>query len=70
MTSQEDYQSQEKETRRLETFSDGIFAIAITLLVLEIKLPDADQADMAVWILNQWPAFLAYFISFMTILIM
>ncbi len=61
---------EEKETGRLEAFSDGIFAVAITLLVLEIKLPDANQENLGLWVLAQWPAFLAYFISFITILIM
>ena len=59
-----------KETGRLEAFSDGIFAVAVTLLVLEIKIHTASQSDLGLWVLNQWPAFLAYFISFMTILVM
>jgi uncharacterized membrane protein len=60
----------EKETGRLEAFSDGIFAVAITLLVLEIRLPSVGQTGLGAWVLSQWPAFVAYFISFMTILIM
>ena len=63
-------QREEKETGRLEAFSDGIFAVAITLLVLEIKLPPPDTSGLATVVMNQWPSFLAYFISFMTILIM
>lgn len=70
MISEEQDRGEEKETGRLEAFSDGIFAVAITLLVLEIKLPSASQTGLALWVLAQWPSFLAYFISFMTILIM
>jgi uncharacterized membrane protein len=69
--SEEDKRGEEKETGRLEAFSDGIFAVAITLLVLEIKIPQSGGNE-ALWrqVLDQWPSFLAYFISFMTILIM
>jgi uncharacterized membrane protein len=59
-----------KETARLETFADGVFAIAITLLVLEIRVPPAGTTDLAGAILDQWPSFAAYVISFLTIGVM
>ncbi len=58
------------ETARLEAFSDGVFAIAITLLILEIKVPSADTAGLAAELSRQWPSFLAFFISFAFIGIM
>jgi len=57
------------ETGRLETFSDGVFAIAITLLVLGIGVPEPD-APLVPALVNQWPAFMAYVVSFLTIGIM
>lgn len=64
--------SEERETGRLEAFSDGVFAIAITLLILEIKLPPLQNDELALLrtLGQQWPAFLSYVISFLTILIM
>jgi uncharacterized membrane protein len=62
--------SAEKETGRLEAFSDGVFAIAITLLILNIEVPPLDGGTLAAAILRQWPAFLAYGVAFLTILIM
>jgi uncharacterized membrane protein len=60
------------ETARIEAFSDGVFAIAITLLVLDLKVPRglADGRTLADALLAQWPAYLAFASSFMTILIM
>ena len=57
------------ETGRLETFSDGVFAIAITLLVLGIGVPEPDEPLVAA-LVDQWPAFMAYVVSFLTIGIM
>ena len=57
------------ETGRLETFSDGVFAIAITLLVLGIGVPESD-APLVPALVDQWPAFMAYVVSFLTIGIM
>jgi TMEM175 potassium channel family protein len=70
MVNETNERGEEKETGRLEALSDGIFAVAITLLVLEVKLPPANLSGVALWVLKQWPSFLAYFISFATILIM
>jgi uncharacterized membrane protein len=65
---------QEKETARTEAFSDGIFAFAITLLVLNLKDPLSDPllagSSLLGGLLKQWPAFFALVTSFMTILIM
>jgi uncharacterized membrane protein len=56
---------------RLEAFSDGVFAIAITLLVLEIAVPAIGEGigkgEVLRSIGHEWPTYLAYFISFMTI---
>jgi len=53
---------------RLEAFSDGVFAIAITLLVLEIAVPHVREGSQLLeGLLDEWPVYLAYFVSFMTI---
>lgn len=65
---------EEKETGRIEAFSDGVFAIAITLLVLELKVPElpdgADGRALAAALIRQWPSYLALVTSFFAILIM
>jgi len=62
-----------KETGRIEAFSDGVFAIAVTLLVLELKVPqlaeDAGSAELWSALLSRWPSYAAYLVSFVTILI-
>jgi uncharacterized membrane protein len=54
-------------TARLEAFSDGVFAIAITLLVLNVEVPQVEHGRLAQGLLNQWPSYAAYVVSFLTI---
>jgi uncharacterized membrane protein len=62
------------ETARVEAFSDGVFAIAITLLVLGIQVPKPDLtghgSTLLPALLRLWPSYLGYLISFVTIGIM
>jgi uncharacterized membrane protein len=60
---------EEKETGRLEAFSDGVFAIAITLLVLELHVPQG-SGSLGAGLLQAWPSFAAFTTSFATIGIM
>jgi uncharacterized membrane protein len=55
------------ETGRTEAFSDGVFAIAITLLVLDIGIPASEFDDLWSAIFHEWPAYLGYATSFLTI---
>lgn len=61
----------EKETTRLEAFSDGIFAIAITLLVLELIQFLHSQTDdgLLKLLFNHWESYLAFVMGFLTILV-
>jgi uncharacterized membrane protein len=53
------------KTTRLEAFSDGVFAVAITLLVLEINVPGGEN----LWhqLKEEWPSFASFFVSFWVI---
>ena len=55
------------ETSRTEAFGDGVFAIAITLLVLDLAVPSQELGHLTHGILHQWPAYLAYLTSSVTI---
>jgi uncharacterized membrane protein len=55
------------ETNRVEAFSDGVFAIAITLLVLEINVAPSDFEHLGRALVDEWPAYLAYVTSFLTV---
>lgn len=63
-----------RSPERLEAFSDGVFAIAITLLVLDIRVPAGAQVatpDALVQALGGlWPSYLGYLLSFVTVGIM
>jgi uncharacterized membrane protein len=57
-------------TSRLETFADGVFAIAATLLILNVDAQVSDVPDLGARLLHIWPSYLAYAVSFVTIGIM
>lgn len=54
------------DTDRVEAFSDGVFAFAITVLVLAIAVPEAG-ARLSPALLHLWPSYLAYLMSFVVI---
>ena len=60
------------ETGRVEAFSDGVFAVVITLLILDLKVPGEKEVNGNLNLFRilayQWPAFLAFVTSFITIL--
>ena len=61
-------ETRDGDTTRLETFSDGVFAIAITLLVLEIRVPHAEESEsLLVALLGLWPSYVGYAVSFLQI---
>jgi TMEM175 potassium channel family protein len=55
------------DTGRIEAFSDGVFAIAITLLVLDIDVPASGYSNLWRGFADQWPAYLGFTTSFVTI---
>jgi uncharacterized membrane protein len=61
----DDPRVEEAGTTRFETFSDGVFAIAATLLVLEFSV--SPKGDLGKHLLHLWPSYLAYVTSFVTI---
>jgi uncharacterized membrane protein len=69
MTTEEAAQDRPRglRTARLEAFSDGVFAIAITLLVLGITVPAGVEDHLLRAITDQWRSYLAYVVSFSTI---
>ncbi|HEX8918251.1 MAG TPA: TMEM175 family protein [Chloroflexota bacterium] len=54
-------------TNRAEAFSDGVFAVAITLLVFNIAVPEVHRGGLHQALLNEWPAYASYAVSFLTI---
>jgi uncharacterized membrane protein len=54
-------------TARLETFADGVFAIAATLLILNVEVPDLGDHSLSHELLRLWPAYIGYVVSFVTI---
>lgn len=64
---------QENETVRIETFSDSVLAINITLLMFELKAPEFKESynswTLFLAMLRQWPAYMAFLLSFSTIFV-
>jgi uncharacterized membrane protein len=60
---------QVNESARVEAFSDGVIAIAITLLVLEIRVPEV-EGGLGHALARQWPSYAAYALTFLVIGIM
>ena len=58
------------ETSRVEAFSDGVFAIAITLLILDLHVPPPAAGRLGPALLRQWPTYVAFLLSFAFIGIM
>jgi len=56
-------------TARLETFADGVFAIAATLLIIDVSA-DAPGNGLGAALTHDWPQYVAYLVSFVTIGIM
>jgi uncharacterized membrane protein len=54
-------------TGRLEAFSDGVFAIAITLLVLDLAVPASADKHLLRSFIDEWPSYVAYVVSFSSI---
>lgn len=59
---------QKRDVERVEAFSDGVFAFAVTLMVLAIRIPRPDDPDAAAGLqhllLAQWPSYVAFALSF------
>lgn len=55
------------DSRRLEAFSDGVFAVAITLLALNLTVTGPGHGSLLSQLGERWPSFVAYVISFFTI---
>ncbi len=59
-----------QDTARTEAFSDGVFAFAITLLVLNLRDPSTSGVSLSQGLINEWQSFFALVTSFITILVM
>jgi len=55
------------DSGRLEAFSDGVFAVAITLLALNLAVPGPGHGPLTRQLTDHWPSFAAYLVSFLTI---
>lgn len=67
-TTKRDREARYLAVHRLAALTDGVFAIAITLLALEVSVPLVEQgatgSDLAAALVNQWPSYAAYMVTF------
>ena len=68
MESRESREAQ--DTSRTEAFSDGVFAFAITLLVLNLRDPSTSGVSLSQGLIDEWQSFFALVTSFVTVLVM
>ena len=61
----EDGRREESDTRRGESFADGVIAIIITVLALELRPPEFEPGQLIEALLQQWPTYLAYVTSYL-----
>src|SRR5467141_3876960 len=59
-----------RDTARTEAFSDGVFAFAITLLVLNLRDPSTNKLSLSEGLVKEWKSFFALVTSFITIIVM
>lgn len=73
MSATENQASEARDTGRLEAFSDGVLAIVVTIIVLEIVVPPPASIkpghSLLEELLHEWPIFLAYLTSFLSVLV-
>ena len=67
MTDQDAQALRLPESTRVEAFSDGVFAIALTLLVLDLHAPSGARGQFVQVLARQWPAYVAYLAAFLNI---
>jgi len=65
------HEAEDLSTQRIEAFSDGVFAIAITLLILELRVPEGNESghhlSLSASLLSLWPSYMAYILSFVMV---
>lgn len=65
MSDEADHAAAMSTTERTVAFSDGVLAIVITLLVLDLTTPEVEPGQLFAGLLQQWPTYLAYLTSFL-----
>ena len=60
-------QTKRVKPNRLEAFSDGVFAVAITLLIFNLKVPDIGNGHLGSALSRNWPSYAAFLVSFLSI---